>query len=87
MRLHYKAYVAGSDTPFDSSRQRDRPFQFRIGAGRVIPGWELGVSGMAEGEQRTIEIPPYLGYGKRGFGTIIPPDTTLRYEVELLRVH
>ncbi len=87
VRLHYTAYVAGQDQPFDSSHRRDRPFEFCIGAGAVIAGWELGVTGMAEGERRTIEIPSYLAYGKRGFGTLIPPHATLRYEIDLLRVY
>lgn len=70
---------------FDSSRGRG-PFTFRLGGGQVIKGWDLGVAGMKEGGTRKLVIPSHLGYGSRGAGNAIPPDTTLCFEVELLSV-
>ncbi len=71
---------------FDSSRDRGRPFQFKLGAGQVIQGWERGVEGMTVGELRKLTIPPALGYGERGFPGAIPPNATLVFEVELVGV-
>ena len=71
---------------FDSSRDRNDPFTFRLGAGEVIRGWDQGVAGMKVGGQRTLTIPSDLGYGRRGAGSVIPPDATLVFEVELLDV-
>lgn len=70
---------------FDSSIDR-APFDFRLGAGMVIQGWDLGVAGMCVGGKRKLTIPSELGYGSRGAGGVIPPDTTLLFEVELLGV-
>jgi FKBP-type peptidyl-prolyl cis-trans isomerase len=86
VKVHYTAYIDREQTPYDSTHNRGAPIEFRIGAGEVIQGWELGVVGMSEGETRTIEIPPYLGYGERGAAGVIPPGATLRYTVELLHV-
>lgn len=72
-------------TQFDSSRGRE-PFSFQIGAGQVISGWDLGVAGMAVGEQRLLVLPPDLGYGTMGSGGVIPPDATLVFEVELIEI-
>lgn len=71
---------------FDSSVDRNEPFAFRLGAGQVIKGWDEGVAGMRIGGKRKLFIPPALGYGKRGAGSVIPPDSDLCFEVELLGV-
>lgn len=71
---------------FDSSRDRELPFAFKLGNSEVIPGWDYGVAGMKVGGQRLLIIPPELGYGTRGAGGVIPPNAKLVFEVELLGV-
>lgn len=71
---------------FDSSVDRDEPFQFKLGVGMVIKGWDEGVAGMRIGGRRKLVVPPALGYGQRGAGSVIPPGATLHFEVELLGV-
>jgi FKBP-type peptidyl-prolyl cis-trans isomerase FkpA len=83
--VHYTGWLTDG-TKFDSSVDRGEPFEFTLGAHQVIEGWDKGVAGMRVGGKRELMIPSHMGYGSRGAGGVIPPDATLRFEVELLRV-
>jgi peptidylprolyl isomerase len=87
--MHYTGWLwvnGAKGDKFDSSLDRGRPFEFPLGMGRVIKGWDEGVASMRVGGKRTLLIPAQLGYGERGAGGKIPPGATLLFEVELLRV-
>jgi FKBP-type peptidyl-prolyl cis-trans isomerase len=83
--VHYTGTLENG-TKFDSSLDRHKPFQFQLGVGQVIKGWDEGVKGMKVGGKRKLIIPAEMGYGSRGAGGVIPPNATLIFEVELLEV-
>ena len=86
LAVHYTGTLADG-RKFDSSVDRGQPFSFPLGAGRVTPGWDQGLVGMKVGETRRLTIPPALGYGARGAGGVIPPNATLIFEVEMLKIN
>jgi FKBP-type peptidyl-prolyl cis-trans isomerase FkpA len=92
VRVHYTGWLYDPNQAdkrgqkFDSSKDRNDPFEFPLGGGQVIPGWDQGFAGMKVGGTRVLTIPPQMGYGARGAGGVIPPNATLVFEVELLEV-
>jgi FKBP-type peptidyl-prolyl cis-trans isomerase len=92
LEVHYTGWLYDPTQPenkgnkFDSSRDRGEPFKFRLGASQVIPGWDKGLEGMKIGGQRQLIIPSSLGYGVNGAGAAIPPNATLLFEIELLKI-
>ena len=84
--VHYTGYLTDG-TKFDSSLDRRQPLTITLGVGQVIRGWDEGFGGMKEGGKRKLTIPPEMGYGSRAVGGVIPANSTLIFEVELLRVH
>jgi len=89
VKVHYTGWLYADEkagAKFDSSKDRGQPFEFALGGGQVIKGWDEGVAGMQVGGTRRLVIPPHLGYGARGAGGVIPPNATLLFEVELIGV-
>lgn len=84
--VHYTGFLTNG-AKFDSSVDRGQPFQFILGAGQVIQGWEQGILGMKVGEKRKLTIPSELGYGESGAGGIIPPNATLIFDVEMIKIN
>ena len=84
--MHYVGVAFSSGEEFDASWNRGQPFEFKLGKGQVIPGWDEGVMSMKVGGKRKLIIPSQLGYGSAGAGGVIPPNATLIFEVELLDV-
>ncbi|BAS67057.1 FKBP-type peptidyl-prolyl cis-trans isomerase [Bathymodiolus septemdierum thioautotrophic gill symbiont] len=83
--MHYTGWLTNGKK-FDSSVDRNQPFDFKLGVGQVIPGWDQGVEGMKVGEKRKLTIPSKLAYGEMGAGNLIPPNATLIFEIELLNI-
>jgi len=86
LTMHYTGTLSSDGRKFDSSRDRNQPFQFKIGVGQVITGWDRGVMRMSLGQRAVLHVPSAMGYGARGAGGVIPPDADLDFDVELLKI-
>ncbi|KLO18333.1 hypothetical protein SCHPADRAFT_819937 [Schizopora paradoxa] len=86
IRVHYTGRLYVNDQKFDSSFDRNAPFELTLGRGQVIKGWEEGLKGMCKNEKRTITIPADMAYGSRGFSDLIPPHSSLVFDVEMLNI-
>ncbi|KAJ3293738.1 Peptidyl-prolyl cis-trans isomerase fpr2 [Rhizoclosmatium sp. JEL0117] len=86
LSMHYTGYLWEDGKKFDSSRDRKKPFQFTLGVGQVIKGWDEGLLNMCIGERRKLLIPSEMGYGARGFSSLIPPNSPLVFDVKLLKI-
>jgi len=85
LSMHYTGFLPDGKV-FDSSLSRGTPFDFQLGTGQVIPGWDRGLQGMCVGEKRKLTIPPHFAYGEQGYPPVIPPSATLIFDVELLEI-
>jgi FK506-binding protein 2 len=85
IQVHYKGTLTNGNK-FDSSYDRGDPLEFKVGIGRVIQGWDQGLVGMTVGEKRKLTIEPHMGYGSQGAGNVIPPNSTLIFETELVKI-
>jgi len=85
--MHYTGTLRSNGQKFDSSRDRGQPFQFTLGVGQVIQGWDQGVAKLSLGERAELHIPSSMGYGPRGAGGVIPPNADLVFDVELLKIN
>ncbi|ODV59271.1 peptidylprolyl isomerase family protein FPR2 ASCRUDRAFT_77340 [Ascoidea rubescens DSM 1968] len=86
IQVHYIGTLSAGGDPFDSSYSRGTPIEFTLGAGNVIKGWDQGLIGMCVGEKRKLTIPSHLAYGERGAGNVIPPNATLVFKTELVKI-
>lgn len=88
LTVHYTLTIDGFDgKTIDSSRDRNHPFSYRFDKGQVIKGWDLGIASMKVGGRRRLVIPPEFGYGARGAGNVIPPNTTLYFDIQFIKVN